>query len=443
MFTLLAPGCADEDQDPCEHRVCDIADPACIEQVSATVACKLGQTELVIPEVRMLSAAEVVAELEAERETPTDQEIQAITDYFRGESLVGLMPPDYSYSLPQANITNWAVAFYSRDDDSVVIITDNLDADTHGSYLVMVHEMIHVYQDAAWDLDALHEAHARSFDRFMGLRAVLEGEATLYGSLASIELEGYLPFEIDWAAYFEDFQADVLMAANTSEEPSLDAIGQFPYAYGIEFMYQAWWQGDREAIDEVFEQPPDSVRQAMAGYEAWPDQLENGDAELDLHAAPVLPEHYTALGGGHQSLWLLNAMLRRTAGRTEAWSSAILDDISADFLSVYRDEQSGELVAIWRIQTDALALARAGMLGPGSRWAEDPAASPASHLITSVDADLVLVATSGPDAAAVLADIEGWTALDAMASVGAPTRTRAERGVLACADGPRRRSERP
>lgn len=79
-------------------------------------------------------------------------------------------------------------------------------------------------------------------------------------------------------------------------------------------------------------------------------QYGNYDEWLDPHAVPVLPESYEYLGGGHQSVWLLNAMLQRTASHSEPWVTPVLTDVSADHLGIFRNASRDELVAVWRGQ---------------------------------------------------------------------------------------------
>jgi hypothetical protein len=431
-LVLLACGCASNDEvDPCTHRVCDIDELECIEQISATVACKLGETEVIVPVVRFVSTDELVAELEAEVEPLTPEQERDITDYYLGEALVGLMPATYEYTPPAFDVAEWAAAFYSTDDGEIVVITDNFDSsDPESAYRVLVHEMVHVYQDDARDLDAVFETYATSFDRSLGLRAAIEGEAMLYQALADVELAGLRPERVDWEGYFAQLRDYALGEAATTDEPSQRVVGLFPYPYGVEFMHDAYKYG-RAGIDAVFETPPDSVRQVIGGYDNWPTNLQNRDDLLDAHAAPVLPDRYTYLGGGHQSVWLLNAMLQRTAGYVGQWASLELGYVSADYLSIYRDEQSSDLIAVWRVQTDAFTFTNVLNVA-GSLWRDAGSFDPGTHVFTTIEDDVVLVATTGPDALLVLAEITAWQSFEAMQTETPVTRMRRnQREILA------------
>lgn len=413
LVAALAPACSDPELDPCDHHVCRIEDRACVEQVARTMACRLELEDLTIPDVRMATAAELAAEIEASPDPATPEQIQDVTDYYRGEALVGLMADQYEYGDDRTAFLGWAVAYYSSDTKDVTIITDNLGDDVQRNYLVLVHELVHAYQDAKRDISGLLDEHATTFDRYLGLRAMLEGEAEHHESIADVEVAGLDPEAVLWNDYYDDYQAWALERAAESSQPSLDVYAYFPYAFGGEVIVDAWQTGGIEDVEPLFSTPPDSVRQVMAGYAAWPDSQENGDARLAPHAAPVMPARYAYLGGGHQSVWLLNALLQRTAGTGLPWAPS-LASVSAEHLSIFRDDDSGHVVALWRIQSSDVD----GLLGqltkPQSDWFLDGG----THFSTLVDDDLLLVATSGTDAASVVAEIEGWQTVEAVSDDG-------------------------
>jgi hypothetical protein len=157
----------------------------------------------------------------------------------------------------------------------------------------------------------------------------------------------------------------------------------------------------------------------MHGHRAWPDDYGNCDDVLDPHASPVLPESYEFLGGGHESVWLLNVMLRRTAGSTATFSTS-LDGVCADYLSVFRDTLTNELVAVWRIAQDTPLLGEEDVLRGSSLWSRLDT-EPAPRIVTTADDDILLVATTGADAVVVADQIGGWQSpTDASDSAEAP-----------------------
>ncbi|MCA9717950.1 MAG: hypothetical protein H6713_13180 [Myxococcales bacterium] len=403
----IAPtlGCGAGAEDaPCDYERCDPTDEDCVREVAEVLACRRG-VPAITPEVRFLSREEAVAENTGE--PLTDEELQDLRDYYNAEALVGLMPVDYEPADVTADVFDSIVAYYSRAEREIVIIEDSRVDDPAAAFEVLVHELVHAFQDAEWELQGLYDEHATSVDRLMGLRAMLEGDASLYAALSTVSLAGVELTESDWARYFDDYQGHVLELAQESETPSLDMLGLFPYAFGIEYMYEAWRDGDYAGVEGAALDPADSVRQVLRGYPGEPRPELNGDALLDAHALPTL-DGYTALSGGHQGIWLINAMLQRTAASADVFAVDALDRVDADYLIALREQGTGALATVWRISPAAPLLPLID--APGSLWTLDPA-TPSSHVARVVDDDLVLVATTGDDADAVFNAITGWQPL--------------------------------
>lgn len=408
---LLVAGCTDPDdgveQSACAYVVCSTDDADCIKRVAEVVGCHLDR-ETLYPTVRFLTAEQVLAEMEDAATPLTAEQERDNDDYLKMQVLLGLMPEGYSPAQADADYLRNFAAYYSPEQKHIVIISDRAARDLERDYSVLVHEMVHAYQDAAWDLTALQEAHAYTYDRSLGVRALIEGDAVLYQSLAVVELSGNDPLEVDWWSYFKDWQDDSLKRAFETETPALDTAARFPYAFGGEFVLNAWQDGGVSRVEDLWMSPPDSVRQVVGGYDAWPEQFPNGDALFDPQAIAVMPPNYEFVGGGHEGVWSINAMLQRTAGGGR-WSSK-LEDISADYLASWRWNDS-VVVAMWRIRSEQPFELLNALRTAGSRWvAVDIDDLPTTHLVTMIDSDLVLIAVTSGDARTVLAEIEGWQA---------------------------------
>jgi hypothetical protein len=414
---VLLVGCAsDDDVDPCDWHVCDIEDEACVDAVAETVACQ-REVDLVVPEVRFVSADEVLAEWNAE--PPTPEELEQQRRYLAAEALVGLMPAVYEPAQASADQIENIAAYYSRDGSGITIITDNNLDDPVDAYALLVHEMVHVYQDAIWDLNALSDVHATTGDRFLGFRAAIEGDASLYGNLATLAVLGFSPDSVNWGAYFTDFQGAMLEAAAMTETPSIDALSLFPYAWGEAYVYPAWTRLGTAGPESVAHDPPDSVRQVMRGYPGEMRIDANADAVLDPMAVPIVPG-FAFVGGDHYSVWLLNAMLQRTIGSSPPFAPEI-DGVSADYFSALRHEESGAPAVVWRIHGSEWL---PGLLERSvSTWSSThPNAQRSWH---DIDGDVVLVAVGeGLESTAVFDMIEGWqtpqAAYDAAGLDGSP-----------------------
>ncbi len=400
---LTLTGCADDDSPNCEHRICDINDASCAQFVAEVISCQ-RDVPLVLPEIRFATAAEIIAE----REPPTAEELDHARDYWAGEALVGLMPAGYDPANAAADAISGVLAQYRPGPKEIVIVSDSNIGDESLAYRVLVHEMLHAQQDAEYDLSALFDEYATSFPRSLGLRAAVEGEASLFTTFAQLELDDLTEDQVDWEGYYREWKSAMWQAARETEVPSLDVSGLFPYAFGSEQAYRAWTAGGLDAVRDYVQHPPDSVRQVMAGYARRPPEVFNLDTELNPRAVPVLPGH-TYLDGGAQDSWLLNTMLQRVAGSQAEWWSEV-EMIEADHLSIWRDDATGDRVAVWRLLGDSNAV-RNLLTGPGSAWVEAPEDA-TTHHIRPIAEDWILIATETPTAVAVADAITGWQSRD-------------------------------
>lgn len=400
----LVAGCGG-DEDACDYVVCAIGEQSCVERVAVAVGCHLGQT-IITPTVRSMTAEEYLAEYADEPLTAEEQ--RDVDDGWRVDALVGLMPEGYSAAEANEDYLRNFVAFYSSEDKEIVLLSDRSPIDEAAEYGLLVHEMVHAYDDAAWDLQALNEAHATTFDRFLGLRALTEGHAVLYQYLARVELDGLEPFEIDWDRFFGGWQDESMENAQTSKTPYLDVLAFFPYSFGGKFMFEAWQDGGTARIDDVRETPPDSVRQVYQGYWQWPEGNRNEDAAFDPQAVAVMPANYELLFGGHEGVWLVNAMLQRTVSQ-QRWYSEMAH-VSADYLAAWRRGED-DVVAMWRIRSELQDSLYQVLTGPGSMW-KPAETEPSTHVVAKVGKDVLLIAVNRGDANLVLAEVAGWQSPD-------------------------------
>lgn len=408
---IVVSGCTSGEEPParCAYEACPIEDAACVEAAALAVACKLGR-DPVVPEVRYVTAEALLAEWSAEAEPPSPSLVETL----RAGALLGLMPPDYDPSSLGADQMSGFVGFYDPETVRVTILVDQLTGDPTESYAVLVHELVHAYQDAAVDLRAFLDTHGGTYDRALGARSLVEGEATVHMTIAFVEALGKQEHDLAWVPFFDAFKTDALEADAESPTPWI-GNSPFPYAFGGSFVHGAWARDRLDAVEELYELPPDSARQVLAGYDSWPDFRKNADAALDGEAVAVLGPEFALQYGEHESVWVLNNVLQRTAGGPLL--SEVVDEVAADYLTVFREESTGELVVIWRLETsetDHPSVRDAFLSGSPTLWVDaDASSAPATHVVALVEDDVVLVATTPAlDARAVLGSIQGWQSVD-------------------------------
>jgi hypothetical protein len=81
--------------------------------------------------------------------------------------------------------------------------------------------------------------------------------------------------------------------------------------------------------------------------------------------------------------------------------------VGADYLAVFCNEEDGTLVGTWRLRQDGAAITPRDVATGSETWT-DMVGTGATHVVTTVEGDLLFVATSGPPAETILGAIEGW-----------------------------------
>ncbi len=406
LCLALASGCSSTDELPtCQYRVCPIQDGDCVEHVAQVVACNM-EVEATTPTVRFLTRAELLEETQSRREPPTDEEAKAIDDYVEGIALMGLMPTNYDVEEAVADSLANVAGVYN--DGEIIILTDRAATDETRSYLLLVHEMVHLYQDRRWGIGEVQAQFSSTRDRALAVNALIEGHASLIASLADLELRNLAPNEAQWPPFFADWQTDALKRAQATETPYLDAQSLFVYPFGTDFVWQGWSVDNDLIFDRLFSDPPESVLQVLGGYTAWRDGLiDNGDAAFDPRALPLLPSDYELTSAGHESVWALNAMMQRKA-TSGLWAEE-LESVSSDYLSVFRFG-ANELAAVWRIHsTEVEALSSRLLDSIATVWTADYEQTEETPFFLAVEeSDIILIAVSAGDARTVFDAIEGW-----------------------------------
>jgi hypothetical protein len=261
----------------------------------------------------------------------------------RGLRLMGFIPAA-SESLTETQIEYWInaiAAYYSRSSRSITVI--DRDYDDIDGQMILAHEFTHAIQDIQFNLDAV-SANADTEDGVMGVRGVIEGDAT-HTSLAWVYQElGYLPEEIDWDAIHEERTDYARENAGDTEVALIDSAASFPYAYGFDFMTAVTLSGGLSARAAAFEIPPATAIEVMAGYGAMLPAL---DIPQVAHPSPL--EGYVTQDHNRFGAWYVYAFLRRRGmSDDEAWMTALT--WLGDELAIYDD--GTEVVATWRVRFD-------------------------------------------------------------------------------------------
>jgi hypothetical protein len=286
-----------------DYSTCDIREPACQERLLSLAACVFGSSEMPSVPIRVLTEAELRAELENELGAPTPEE--AAKDAVIEGVLRDLDLAAEGALSTQASIDNVIESFDGlyRDAENGIILLDrgksrnDLDSDA-----LLFHELVHAVQDAEYDLNALSDEFATTTDASLSWRSLVEGQATWYQYRVAAAMLGYDTVDFDFQRLFQDLRDDLVVTAQDDESPYIASFGTFPYAYGTNLMYEAWL-ADRAGFEAtLFGAPPlttlEIMRRSLGVEEPAVEPLAFSD--------PVPTEDFTLLDHDSFGAWMLN-----------------------------------------------------------------------------------------------------------------------------------------
>ena len=380
---------------------CDIRRSSCQAHTAQVATCLTGDTT-VRPAVVVVAAASFVEEQIADGgEAESDDE----RDQRRGLALLNMMPAEPD--APELVRDYWATvgAFYDSDTKAVTILDRGLPLDGAGAVTTLLHELVHSLQDSREQ--GSPEAAQDDDDGSMARSGIVEGEAVLYQDLAQARGFGIDPGDVHWDSVFYDYQRSSWSQATAASAAYVLAWRYFPYAFGGDYVRDAWTLGGNAAVRELFVQPPTATRQILAGYGLPP--LDAPRPELtaawredpDAVGSPVLPAQYEPVTRSHLGSWLFEIFKRRRLGAAPEdlpRGSGLLGDV----LSIFREPATGDVSIFWRLRFDDRATAAAFSAELGTF----PASPELAHV--QYDRDVVLGASTGEPVSAAFLRSLSW-----------------------------------
>jgi hypothetical protein len=319
---------------------CDIASDDCQRRIYDSVATMLGADGTDPPAIRTISveqhADEVRSGLNLEDLTGEDAET-------RGLRLMAFIP-EASDSVTETQAEYWInqiAAYYSRRNHAITVI--DRDYEEVNAQALLAHEFTHAIQNVQFNLDAVG-ADADTEDGVMGVRGVIEGDAT-HSSFAWAYRElGYLPEEIDWDAIHDERTEGARESAANPEVALIDSASSFPYSYGFDFMSAATLSGGLVGRAAAFGAPPATAIEVMAGYDAVLGAFDFPDA---AHPSP-LEGHAVEFENRFGAWYVYGFLRRRGMSDHAAWMTSM--SWLGDELAIYDD--GTDVVATWRVRFD-------------------------------------------------------------------------------------------
>jgi hypothetical protein len=200
---------------------------------------------------------------------------------------MGLLGPDEDVAEIQLGLLgDQVLGFYDDREKRMVVVSDaGVDANAKFTYS---HEYTHALQYAAFPLTRYEDEVEGNDDADLALTSLVEGDATLAMTAWAIG-GGLTPDEI------LDIQTTPLPDTTGIPDWMLQTL-EFPYSAGFAWMLELAgdpFAPDFAAVDEAFEDPPDSTEQVLH-FEKWL----NREAPVEVDVIDVAQE----LGSGWEQV---------------------------------------------------------------------------------------------------------------------------------------------
>lgn len=366
---------------------CDIRETSCQRDVARVTAC-LRDSDAVTPEIEVVDAEAFIQDQVDHTEPETEDE----RDLRRSLALLGLAPAEHEEEQVR---TYWNTlgAFYSRTTRKVTILDRGAPLDGAGSVTTLVHELVHAMQHTEIDDDFLVE-HSRTYDMSLAFSAMREGEAVLYEDLAALDGFNLEEREVHWRSLFATYRETQREVFYADDDKYALASRRFVYAFGGDYVNEAWKERGNEAVREIYGNLPGSTANVMRGYRRYPWD-EYADDSPDTEGVPTAIDGYEHFATRRLGDWMFDAFVATWADAAyPTWSHLT---VYGDVFSAWRNPSTGDVASVWRVR-----------LGSD----DDLYTALVDHpdiTVTQIDTDLVIVASTNPDLASTIIDSIEWS----------------------------------
>lgn len=340
LATSLAVSCGAEPE-PCIGETtasCDVTFSACREALAAATACLMGVDDYRLPEIRFRSEEDVIAEWRRRLEF---EPAPGAEDDRRSLARLGLIAPEHAALRDELEFRFENVGgYYESDGQRITLISDNAPRDDQKR--VLVHELVHAFQDQLAPLDDYFEAHVNSLDSQLTALAEIEGQADLIQTRVDVDLDGGVFGLVRWPDYFEQLRVFATDLAIQTPSPYLRTPGIYPYVWGTERWIMDFSVG---AYRVRLPAPLGSTAEGLTGRRrgrALPslDGVEPPDADFELAWEEVVGAFTLAARlEDEESTFARDRFFEHV----QSWED--------DGLAVYRRPADGAEVVLWRILT--------------------------------------------------------------------------------------------
>jgi len=353
------PGCEAFDPTPC-----DVREPACHVRLFGMASCLRGNVPGSLPPVSVISEdeyAEYLSGVYAELEPRPDPDHRERALVLLDLAVEGALQPETRI----AEGADFAYGVYRWEPDDILIIDHGDHRDDFAS-AVLVHEFVHALQDRDVDLEAFEEEFGESYDSYLAVDAVVEGEAELHQARYAASMLGLDPASIDWTEHFQSGLDRAAVEMLEEESPYTASWYRFPYRWGGRYMHFTWLAGGNAALANRFMAPPATTQVLMASSNDAIEPQFTPTAPPRAERARWANVEDTVLGA-----WTVFVLLAR-ADKSIDLAAELALGWRGDLLSVLASEPidaaTSDTAIVWRIdfEDEGTALEVASALGEGA-----------------------------------------------------------------------------
>jgi hypothetical protein len=259
VLALTAAGCSDDGAPPVAgwedvsdvELPCDVAEAPCRSAIFQRVALLRSQPEAELPQIRIITRADYVDELEAGLDNSPEN--PRTTRFSNALGLLGLI--ERTQSLAQADSAASAervLAYYNHASDDITLIAENADDKEDGSY-TLAHELTHALQDQRENLTEVDRKYITSTDSMVAVDALVEGEAMWTSIRFLSSIRDRTPKRTNTDTYFGGWIDSTLSDIADSGSPWVVAQQLLPYGFGGLRVSHVWFdEGGTRAVASLF-----------------------------------------------------------------------------------------------------------------------------------------------------------------------------------------------
>lgn len=327
-----------------DYARCDIRAFSCVEKLASIAGCLHGAAPRApAVDVSFWSEADAeqdfLAKLRASPRPELDHLEVALAQF--GLTELGALEPEAT----AARLARELTAFYDHARRDIVIIEHPVPSDPLAENVIVLHELIHAFQDREHDLGAFDQRFRRGVDGSLRSASVVEGEARMherryFAALAGLDIE-----EIDLERSFMNLRRNAERWLWSQADLFTSSQLSVPYGHGAEYIYALWAKSGQGAVRALFDAPPASMHEILVTV--WED---DANAELAPFPAPTGPapegfvlETWTPMGA-----WGVYLLAGRSAADLVVAERLALD-WRGDLLEIFSFD-SRETAARWRLR---------------------------------------------------------------------------------------------